>query len=292
MRRNRRFMVGLLAVAALAISVSLEAAAQKTTLEIHGGTILVNGNKVPANQLPNSLDIEGLSMRLSFDGVEQPVVQIGRHSYRITENRLEEVDSSEADDRVVVSGNLEAPAAVYDGRTEEGWYRVGFADRMTKKKMEALQSQAQEMQQLSEEIRRERSADASRVAEELQKQAEAAAKMAADLPRLQVVNYWDDVRQKDAELYSRLVREWELEASIQDVVRRYRLSPDAQQRQAWLSELRGLLDQAFDLKQQNRGREIDQISSELQALYRRMQEREAARQLIIERRLQELVGDH
>ena len=108
---------------------------------------------------------------------------------------------------------------------------------------------------------------------------------------MNVTTYWDAVRESDESLYQQLVQEWKLESTIQALAARVRAANESSQREKLVAELRDLLSSAFELKQENRRREIDQLEAELNTLQERLKERESLRARIIERRLRELIGN-
>lgn len=272
-----------LAVAMVFGALTLSAEAQQVnTLRIQDGVVEINGRTVDPADIPESLDPKEVDLAFSFTGIDNPVVKIGGAYYLISGGTIREVDAG-------AYRELVAPDA--EGFGDDLWYRDGLTDAMTRKQMEALNSQAAKMHEMSVQLQQRRNADIARMAEEMQREARVTAEMARELPKMQVVNYWDEVRQADQQLYQQLVREWEIEQQIQRLAASIRALSNRADREAPVQELRSKLNDVFQLKQENRRREIEQIERELHALKKRMADRERARQLIIERRLKELVGE-
>lgn len=285
MSRKAIYCLGLVATIGALAAVTAPALAQDMrTLEIRDGVVRLDGREVPGDRLPESLQTGDVELQFAWSGESEPVIEIGGRYYTLEANEIREVDADMQRD---------ARQRFFDalGSVSEGtWYSTGADDQATKKQVEALRVQAREMAELSEQVSRERIADREHLADEFRRQAEVAEKMAAELPRMNVVTYWDAVRQTDEALYNRLVEEYYLESRIQELAARVRALGASSQREEMVSELKTLLDEAFELKQENRRREIGQLKNELQSLQDRLNERESLREEIIQRRLRELVG--
>ena len=102
--------------------------------------------------------------------------------------------------------------------------------------------------------------------------------------------YLRDVQQSSRELYERLQRERRMEQEARDLARVVRMLPEGAARQAKTDTLRAMLDDLFELKQDNHRREIERLQRKIQELQRRLQRREEMREPMIEHRLQQLVG--
>ena len=103
--------------------------------------------------------------------------------------------------------------------------------------------------------------------------------------------YLNDVQKANRELYNRLVRERTMEQEAQNLAHIIRMLPEgSSEREAKADTLRSLLNEIFELKQENRREEIRQVEDALQALRQRLQEREAMRDEIIQHRMRELTG--
>ncbi len=103
--------------------------------------------------------------------------------------------------------------------------------------------------------------------------------------------YLNDVQKANRELYNRLLRERTMEQQAQNLAHAIRVLPeDSDQRQARIDTLRTLLNEIFDLKQENRRREIERLQREIQNLQRGLQKRRQMRDRMIEHRLQQLLG--
>jgi len=111
---------------------------------------------------------------------------------------------------------------------------------------------------------------------------------AAESPQRQ---YLSDVQKANRQLYERLVRERTMEKEAQDLARVIRMLPEnSEDRRAKVDSLRGLLNEIFDLKQENRRREIERLQRQIQEIQQSLQERRQMRDRMIDRRLNHLLG--
>lgn len=128
------------------------------------------------------------------------------------------------------------------------------------------------------------------IADKLQMQAERTMRAARQLPQIEIRNYLNDIQEHNRELYQRLIREQQLEQEslvLAGQLRQLAAGPARQERE---TVLRGRLEEIFALRQENRRREIQQLSEQLSELQRRLDERERLHGQIIENRLKQLTG--
>ena len=121
--------------------------------------------------------------------------------------------------------------------------------------------------------------------------AEATAQAQANQLQQYQAQYLQEMQQRHKQLYDRLMHERNMEAETYDLARTIRQLPAGPERQRYLDSLRTTLDQIFELKQENRRREIDQLEDQLEDLQRRLEKREEMREQMIEQRIQQLVGE-
>jgi len=281
---DRRSVVPALLACLLLVFAGPAEAQQRRILQIHDGEVRVDDKVVPPGELPATLDVQNVDLTLSFSGIDDPpVVRIGKHYYVVGSDRLEE-------ETVERYGPVSADANV--GVSEDGgWYRVELTDAMTKTQMQALESRAAKIQEMSNDLQRHRGPEVTRLSQEMERTAQMAAEVAAELPKVQIASYWYQVQATDSDLYEQLVREWQLESEIHETALRIRhLSATEGETGALVKDLRSRLEAAFKLKQANRGREIQQLEHQLESLDEEMKRRQEARDAIIDRRLKELIG--
>lgn len=121
--------------------------------------------------------------------------------------------------------------------------------------------------------------------------APSAASRSAGGTRAAQQRYLSEVQEANRELYKRLVREQTMERQAEDLARVIRMLPeDSDERRAKTDTLQALLNDIFDLKQENRRREIERLQREIQELQRSLQKRKQMREAMIDHRLNQLVG--
>lgn len=293
------------------------------TLAIHDEQVLVDGRPIPAHELPPSLDVRGVQASYSFSGDVRPVIELQGVLYTLDGERLIELaPAGRAADDVAVFFRSPLPAApamagsarpdelhradaatsvftmkVTDGATLTGVRGV----RVNAPEVVFMQQHAQQLEEQADvmvrlrdrlsdhvEVRFVRDLDAS--AEQLRKQAEEASLMAARMPLLEVRSYLNEVEQHNHDLFERLVEERDMETETVRLAREIHALPEGRQRAERVEQLRRQLREIFELKQENRRREIARLESQLVGLRDRLQERERLRDDIIEHRLQQLLG--
>lgn len=103
--------------------------------------------------------------------------------------------------------------------------------------------------------------------------------------------YLSEVEKANRELYERLVHERRMERQARDFARIIRMLPeDSDERRVKEDSLRALLNDIFDLKQENRRREIERLQREIQKLQRSFQKRRQMRGDMIDHRFNQLLG--
>lgn len=215
-------------------------AQQSRTLTIRDGTVYVDGQELPADQVPSTLNLEGVTAQYRFVGIQRPVIELGGRLYAVDEG-LTPVSEEEvnAEKSSVILQEIDARPAV--ARASDGEARS-----VTPRSLE----QAREAQQ----------------------------------------QYLSEVQKANRELYERLVRERTMEQQAQDLARVARLLPeDSDERRAKEDSLRALLNNIFDLKQENRRREIERLQREIQKLQQSLQKRREMREAMIDHRLDQLL---
>lgn len=129
--------------------------------------------------------------------------------------------------------------------------------------------------------------ESSVILQEISARPSAKANTAGDPQR----QYLNEVQKANRALYERLVRERTMEQKAQHLGRTIRIMPEhSGERQAKIDTLRALLNEIFELKQENRRREIDRLEREIQKLQRSLQKRQQMRERMIQYRLNELIG--
>lgn len=272
---------------------------QNRTLVIRDGAVWIDGARIPAQALPESLDLEGVTAQLSFGGDAAPLVVIDGASFRIEPDGLVAVDeaSAAADFRFEIGPGLpQAPV----GFSSPGLGRIsGYQAELGGREDPAglapgvpPGAQAAPMVGFGRSGRVLDRGDGRYLTQHARRpldEAEAALRAASELPRRAARAYLHEVQQRDEALFNRLVAEHEMEMQTQILAMEIAQLPSGEERDAKTAALRSKLEEIFELKQENRRREIAQLNDELERLRRRLRERETLRDEIIDRRLQQLV---
>lgn len=102
--------------------------------------------------------------------------------------------------------------------------------------------------------------------------------------------YLQTLSERDRALYERLMRERDMEYEVLRLAYRARRTTETDERAQLRDQLHELLSALFELKQENRREEIQQVENLLAAMNQQMQEREVHRAELIRQRLAELLG--
>ena len=104
--------------------------------------------------------------------------------------------------------------------------------------------------------------------------------------------YVEELRRRNQQLYDRLMRERQMEYETRALAQRIQQLPEGEQRAQMLDSLRATLNDIFDLKQENRQREVQQLQARLEELQRRLEKREEMRDEMIDERIRQLIGEN
>lgn len=238
----RSVLAGLL-VAVCLVGFVPDAQAQSRTLTIRDGEVYIDGQRIPAEQLPPSLDVSGLNAQYSFSGIARPVVELDGALYAIGDS-LRPVPA----DEVQSQGSL-----------------VFFRDSFRNRQNRQMSPSQQGLQEASSLKRAQEQSARHQYLEAIQRQSE--------------------------QLYNRLMREHQMERETHELAQRIRLLSEGPERQRKLDSLRATLNDIFDLKQENRRREIEQLKTQLAKLQDNLEKRENMREQMIDQRMQELIQE-
>ena len=286
-RFTRTAMVSL--CLALLLCAGIPAGAQTVqTLTIDNGKVIINGQEVAVKDLPDTVDLRDYDATYSFSGDVRPLIKLGDAFYLYDGQFLRPFTNLQGEEGgLFVFLDASGEATTLLGRYGNTVDQYSF-NSVAQQQAQALQQYTQELQQLSSQKVDQRQANQALVtARERMAQA---AQVVQALPRLQVQSYLNETQQYDQNLYSLLVREWRMEREAEALAIEIRRLPDGESRTLRIDQLHRKLDEIFELKQQNRRREIGQLEQELEALRERLQKREAWRDRLIQQRLSELIG--
>lgn len=234
-----RLVLGL-AIGVLLWGMVLPAASaqQARTLRIHDGTVYVDGQPLSDDQLPDSLNLQGIETQYRFVGVRRPVVELNGQLFAL----------------------------------EDGLEPVTEAEVRRKQRAVVLRSRPSR-------TRSSRAAPAARPS----------GGERAMAPEANHQQYLDAVQRSSRELYERLLHERRMEENAEDLARTIRLLPEGEERRAKIDTLRAMLEDIFEVKQENRRREIKRLQRQIRELQQNLRKREQMRDRMIERRLGQLI---
>lgn len=291
MKRLLRIATGSV-VLALFIGTIAPVIAQPThAIAIRDGKVWINNEEVSADRLPASLKIDGVQVSYSWVGHDTPQFTFNNVVYVLEDGTLREV----ADLREEQGGGV----MVFFRNGSYVPYRTGDADYAEARgqnentvirlqnSARALQAYSAELAQLSQT---EAAAQNAYVLRQAQEKTQEAAQVVEALPHLEVQSYLADVQRQNEGLYDLLVQEWKMEAETNALALEIRQMAPGADRDRLFEALRQKLDTIFELKQENRRREIRQLEAAIDDLRARLQKREDYRERMIDQRLQELIA--
>ena len=291
MDRSSYNVTKCLAIGILLTTCAMSSFAQNYTLTIQDGSVYVNGKIVEHDQVPASLDTRTMNVHLSFSGTPSPTFKLDGRYYSISDRGLRDVGRADDLDNetTVVFRNAAPTQSTFIAKKY-----ASEADMMENPKVRMqqyvfeLNENARQLNAISSSLRQRQAQD---LIEQVHTQAEQAAQYAQDLPYMEMQQYMVDVSRRDQALYQRLVSELELEQETRQLAMEVRAMPQGEERDLKIAQLREMLGHILDLKQENRQQEIDQLEQQLAILKQRLTEREDLKERMIERRLEELVGN-
>ena len=101
--------------------------------------------------------------------------------------------------------------------------------------------------------------------------------------------YLNALQRSSHGLYERLLRERQMEQNARNLAHAIRLLPEGAERQARIDTLRVMLEDIFELKQENRRREIEHLQRQIQEIQKNLRKREQMRDRMIDRHLRQLI---
>lgn len=325
MRRIPRNLIALLIAPIIALSASPALAQHSYSVRIDDGEVYVNGERVPEDDLPESLMTDGLQAQYVFSGDVAPIIRVGNGFFVLEDGRLREAEPHEREEVSVifrdrmrsalrspmgVRGEAVAAAAAehaalaraaeqaaFDGFPESSQALSARAPHIAfvQGKAAELQKRAEVLQELQQEALTqgdtERIEALERAARELSVHAEETARAARAMPSMQVQGYLSTIREHNQALFDRLIDERSMEHETLELAAEIRREQDEGLREQKVDRLRTRLHEIFDLKQDNRRREVEELEQRLDELQENLAERERRRDEIVERRLRELLHE-
>ena len=280
-------------------------AGQTIGLWIKDGEVAINGKVIPAEDLPKSLDIEGVDFMVTSKGRSKFKIKINGKYYGVTRDGIASsnwlgpthftIRQSGQNWELVNHGGGDARLGALPrfGWTEEF---SAFTEDDVTEALGELEGLAEELKTHSDRISQmaEQSVDTTEIRYALRAAHEAMYGAAVSIPAYvriaEVEQYLTGLLGADDSLYTQVQNEWRLEQQAAALAGYIRVMPEGSERDERTNELKQLLNEIFEIKQENRQREIAQLENELVELEKRRREREDARERLIDARLNELLG--
>jgi hypothetical protein len=258
------------------------------TLTISDGKIAINGQEVSTQDLPASLDLRGLNATYTFVGDARPLIEVGGALYVLEDQRLRPVaEMRDQEGGLFLFFDEAGGEAPLLNRYRTDTDGAAISTVLAQQQAQVLLQSTEELEHLSTQVEQQ---PANQAIETARARVAEAAEVVQSLPKLQVQSYLSDVQQYNQNLYALLVREWRMEREAEALALEIRRTPTGDRQTDLIAQLRRKLNDIFDLKQQNRRREIQQLEQELDALTERLQKREQWRDRLVDQRLSELIG--
>lgn len=279
--------------ALLLLLVSAPAAhAQVHRIEVKDGRVSVDGRELSADVLPPSFEMKGTEAQFILEEGASAFMNLNGRLYRFSVDGVEEIaDAAQSIYRPAGDERAAIPVrAASESRADGDGSRPEMT--MIVEQAEVLRERARELQRLSIELQQTRmqSNQLFDMIESIQRSAAETEQVARSLPHLQAQRYMQEMRERNTELYEQLVREQSLERETLDLSQRIRGLSEGAERDELVARLRHRLEQIFEMKQQNRRREIAELEERLSSLQHRLEKRERYHDYIINKRLNELIG--
>ena len=297
------YTMGLLMVILMAAAAT--GRAQTIDLRLEEGNVIINDRVMPSSALPDGLVLEGIKFRMSLAGQDEVIIEIDGRPYVVSESSIESTTGShEPSVRIRPnSGNWSYEVVGLERRALRGWNEMERIMGAALNSNVRLQSFVWDIDALSPYIRVESldslsrdklfiEADSTLRRITLQTHGRTANETYNFLAEiLRGADYFSQLQALDEELYSEVRAELDLEAESLALVARIKSVQQEAERNAMAEELRKQLEVIFEMKQDNRRREIEQLESELERLKERVKRRRAARDRLIQQRMNELLRD-
>lgn len=294
MTRSHVSFAGMLCALLLATLLAPHPAqAQRTRVVIDNGQVRINGKVIPREEWPEGLTVEGVDVRIVISSSGGSAAFSGSDGKRFKVEKGEIRPFTETEYRQYNAGIRERSTRLQErsARLREQSERLREqSERLVVQSLEMLNPSGSAVEVIAGPVIAPppppwppMPADQSAL--------EAAAREAQETYKSILGTYLESVQQDNRFLYERLLDEWGVEIETVQLAFEIRRLPEGDEREGRLRELRELLEDTFELKQENRRREVAQLESELEALRARLRERERQRDRLIEVRIRELLSE-
>ena len=266
---------------------------QQVTIE--NGKVIVNGKQVEAGHLPRSLQQIDKSTSLRFWGNDYTLFEISGVVYSVQNGTLIERDPNTLHRNNVSvyfeTEKSDVPVRVFGVAPDSRTYIVRSSKPM-ENYVAAMNEKAKEFNTIRFKLDAIQEPQTAEIATQLKLGAENAARIVESFPKVQFEAYLNEIQDADNTLYNTLMREQQMELDTHRLAMKIREASTRTEQEQIAKELRTALNEIFSLKQNNRKMEIQQLSQKLEDLQKRLKEREALRDDIIENRVRELLDQY
>ena len=259
------------------------------SFRIEGGVVFIDGRKVSPGNLPEGFPPEGVSVDYMFSpGLDKDLIVAVRGGPRY----ILEGDSLWATTPRAFSCTMQRYGCK---DTEEDAYVLFIPatppEAILQRKTKDLLEQARRIQDMQHSFMGSLPNEFQQMVEEITLSAAEAARTASELPHIQMQHYLSNMQLKNEGLFDQLMSERLMEQEVLGMVRKFAAMDEGKAHQDSIAVLRERLDEIFDLKQENRRREVEELKERLRELQWAIGERQRLQHRIVERRLQELLGN-
>ena len=261
------------------------------SFRIKGGTVFIDDRKIPPEKLPEDFPPKGASANYTtFSSDENLIVQLqdGRR-YALEGDSLWLKTPTGDFDCILRDGGCTG----MEGNATILFVVTAPPETILERYAEDLREQEKRMRDLLHRLPAESQTDElfQQMAQEMTLYAAEAARTASEFPHIQMQHYLSDMQLKNEGLFDQLMSERLMEQEVLGMVRKFAAMDEGKAHQDSIAVLRERLDEIFDLKQENRRREVEELKERLRELQWAIGERQRLQHRIVERRLRELLGN-
>ena len=259
------------------------------SLRIAGGTVFIDDREIPPDKLPEGFPPQGASVNFTtFSSDKDLIIQLqdGRR-YALEGDSLWLKTPTGDFECILRDGGctgMEENAMIL-------FVVTAPPETILERKAGDLREQARRLQDLQGRLAESQTNELHEMLEEMTMHAAEAARTASEFPHIQMQHYLSDIQNNNRGLFDRLMSERRMEHETVNMARKLAAMEEGKARRDSIAVLRERLTEIFELKQENRRREVEQLEEKLQELQKAVSERERLGDQIVDRRLQELLGN-
>ena len=260
------------------------------SFRIKGGTVFIDDRKIPPEKLPEDFPPKGASANYTtFSSDENLIVQLqdGRR-YALEGDSLWLKTPTGDFDCILRDGGCTG----MEGNATILFVVTAPPETILERYAEGLREQEKRMRDLLHRLAAEsQTNEFQQMAQKMTLYVGEAARTASEFPHIQMQHYFSNMQLKNEGLFDQLMSERLMERETLSMARKFAAMDEGEARRDSIAVLRERLDEIFDLKQENRRREVEELKERLRELQWAIGERQRLRDDIVVRRLQELLGN-